>query len=99
MGRLDWGQVLIPAVYILMAAIALVFLHSGMQGERGLTALHDAERTVTDLEAELAYLDAEHAEIANRVHRLGEDYLDLDLLDERARAVLGYVRQDELVIR
>ena len=25
--------------------------------------------------------------------------LDLDLLDERARAMLGYVRREELVIR
>ena len=43
--------------------------------------------------------DEEHAVLLNRVRRLDESYLDLDLLDERARAVLGYVRQDELVIR
>jgi len=35
----------------------------------------------------------------NRTRRLSDEYLDLDLLDERARAVLGLVRADDLVIR
>ncbi|MDT8344776.1 MAG: septum formation initiator family protein [Thermohalobaculum sp.] len=99
MSRLEWGQVLIPASFILLLAFALVFLHSGLQGERGLTALHDADREIAALRAELAVLDAETAEFANRVRRLDESALDLDLLDERARAVLGYVRPDEIVIR
>jgi cell division protein FtsB len=99
MSRLEWGQVLVPASFILLLAFALVFLHSGLQGERGLTALHDAEREIEALKAELAAVDAETAEFANRVRRLDEGALDLDLLDERARAVLGYVRPDEIVIR
>lgn len=99
MGRLEWGQALIPGLYILLIAIALYFVHYGTQSERGLAALHDAERTVGELEAELARLDEQHAEISNRVRRLDESFLDLDLLEERARAVLGYVRQDEIVIR
>lgn len=35
----------------------------------------------------------------NRTRRLSDSYLDLDLLDEQARSVLGYVRADEIVIR
>ena len=35
----------------------------------------------------------------NLTRRLSDDYLDLDLLDERARDVLGLVRADELIIR
>ena len=99
MSRRAWGQALIPGSYIILIAIALVFVHSGMQGERGLVALHEAEQARADLEAELALLDQEHAILLNQVRRLDESHLDLDLLDERARAVLGYVRQDELVIR
>jgi cell division protein FtsB len=41
----------------------------------------------------------ELAELENRTHRLSDDYLDVDLLDEQARDVLGYVRADEIVIR
>ena len=32
-------------------------------------------------------------------HRLSDDYLDIDLLDEQVRSVLGYIRADEIVIR
>ncbi|MGR3813148.1 MAG: septum formation initiator family protein, partial [Cognatishimia activa] len=31
--------------------------------------------------------------------RLSDDYLDLDLLDQQARSVLGLIRGDEMVIR
>ena len=30
--------------------------------------------------------------------RLSDDFLDLDLLDEQARDVLGYVRADEVIL-
>ncbi|MCL5775558.1 septum formation initiator family protein [Limibaculum sp. FT325] len=99
MSRLEWGQVLVPLFFILILLAALGFLHSGLQGERGLTALHDAERSIATLETELAALEAENAALENRVRRLDESYLDLDLLEERARSVLGYVRGDEIVIR
>ena len=36
--------------------------------------------------------------IENLTRRLSDDYLDLDLLDERARDVLGLLRADEIVI-
>jgi cell division protein FtsB len=35
----------------------------------------------------------------NLTHRLSDDYLDLDLLDEQTRKVLGMIRADEIVIR
>ena len=41
----------------------------------------------------------ELAEMQNLTQRLSDDYLDIDLLDEQARDVLGYMRADEIVIR
>jgi cell division protein FtsB len=35
----------------------------------------------------------------NLTRRLSDDYLDLDLLDQQARDVLGLLRHDEIVIR
>ena len=35
----------------------------------------------------------------NLTRRLSDDYLDLDLLDERAREVLGLLRADEILLR
>ena len=46
-----------------------------------------------------ALLQLERAELENRVSRISDHNLDLDLLDERARLVLGLVRPDELIVR
>jgi cell division protein FtsB len=35
----------------------------------------------------------------NLTRRLSDNYLDLDLLDEQARDVLGMIRADEIVIQ
>ncbi|MGR3718111.1 MAG: FtsB family cell division protein [Thermohalobaculum sp.] len=99
MGRWDWGQIVAPVIYILLIAVLAVFGHSALQGEHGLAALRQAEALEAELTAELAGVGEERRELENRVRRLGLRHLDLDLLDERARAMLGYVRREELVIR
>ncbi len=99
MGRWDWGQVFAPALYILLIAVLAVFGHSALQGEHGLAALRQAEALEGELATELAMISEERRALANLVRRLDERYLDLDLLDERARAILGHVRREELVIR
>ncbi|CAM4175483.1 hypothetical protein PARU111607_07905 [Palleronia rufa] len=57
----------------------------------------DAEGDI--LAAQLDTLRAEVAAYRNKTRRLSDDYLDLDLLDEQTRDVLGYVRADEIVLR
>lgn len=37
----------------------------------------------------------DYDKLKNKTGRLRKDNLDLELLDERARSVLGYMRQDE----
>ncbi|GMG80867.1 hypothetical protein LNKW23_00790 [Paralimibaculum aggregatum] len=86
-------------IYGIVAAGCGVFGWSGLKGERGLAALAAAEAEEVRLTEKLAAVEAERVAAENRVRRLGTDYLDLDLLDERARSVLGLVRPDEVVIR
>ena len=95
----DIASLAAPLVYLAAAGIVGLFLWSGLRGEHGLAALADARTEETRLAAELASVRAERAAMANKVRRLGRDYLDLDLLDERAREVLGLARPDEVVIR
>ena len=60
---------------------------------------------LTDLAAErlggktLSCTDDFFAEMENLTRRLSDTYLDLDLLDQQARSVLGMIRADEIVIR
>lgn len=96
---MNWRQIVTPAAYILLLGFIAVFAHSGLQSDYGLAAFREAGDEERRLQAELDALRAERGEMENRVLRLSDRYLDLDLLDERARAVLGLVRPDELVVR
>ena len=99
MDRVTWRQIAVPCCYLVLVGLMAIFVHSGLQGPHGLAAYHEAKREEARLTAELASLKAERAALANKVDRISEGFLDLDLLDERARAVLGLVHEDELVVR
>ena len=99
MDRINWKQFAVPAIYIVLVGVIAIFAHSGLQGSHGLAAFRDAHAEERRLQSQLSKIQEERAELANKVRRLSDRYLDLDLLDERARAVLGLVRTDEIVIR
>jgi cell division protein FtsB len=69
-----------------------------VQGDYGLLQRLQIEAEGRELAAERDRLRAEVAALANRTRRMSDDYLDLDMLDEQARSVLGLVRADEVVI-
>jgi len=98
MQRMDPGPVLILAAWAGIVGAIGIFLWSGLAGPHGLARLAEAETAEAGLEARLAALRERRAAAENRVRRLGPEHLDLDLLDERARAVLGLARPDEMVI-
>ena len=88
------------AVFVLIVVALMGYLSfAALQGEHGLLSLFRVEAQETRLRAELAGLQAERATILNRTQRLSADNLDLDLLDEQARKVLGLGRPDEIIIR
>ena len=99
MERFSFTQVITPAAYLVLIGLIIVFAHSGLQSDHGLAAFREAGSEERRLNAELEALTAERKYLQNKVHRLSEKYLDLDLLDERARDVLGLARADELIVR
>ncbi|WBU57447.1 FtsB family cell division protein [Paracoccus sediminicola] len=87
-------------VIVLLAVLAsLYFAFAAVQGPSGLMRRIQLEAETETLRAERDALQAEVDEMENLTHRLSDDYLDLDLLDERAREVLGLMRPDEVIIR
>ena len=99
MERLGFKSVATPAAYLFLIVVIIGFAHSSLQSNTGLAAFREAGSEERRLSAELARLTAERERVANKVHRLSDTYLDLDLLDERARDVLGLVRIDEMIVR
>ena len=80
-------------------ALSLYFTFAAVQGDFGLFRRAEIVGESQELRVQLAAVRADVARMDNLTHRLSDDYLDLDLLDERVRRVLGMVRSDEIVIR
>lgn len=80
-------------------ALSLYFTFAAVQGDFGLFRRAEIVAESQDLRVQLAAVRADVARMENLTKRLSDDYLDLDLLDERARSVLGMIRADEIVIR
>lgn len=87
-------------IYFLGLILAgLYFTFASVQGDYGLFNRVRIDAEADALTAERDALDIEIAALRNKTHRLSDEYLDLDLLDEQARSVLGMVRGDEVVLR
>ena len=90
------GAGLIAPLVIL--GIGVYFAFAAVQGEGGVLRRVELEAQREVLAAELHLLDAQVAEMRDRTLRLSDGFLDLDLLDERARVVLGLARADEVIV-
>ncbi|MGA0539245.1 FtsB family cell division protein [Neotabrizicola sp. VNH66] len=87
-------------IYLAMAfTLGAYFTFAAVQGDYGVFRRVEIHAEAENLKAERDRLAADLAEIRNLTHRLSDNYLDLDLLDQQARDVLGYLRTDEIVIR
>ena len=79
-------------------ALGMYFTFASVQGNYGLFRRIQIEAEAEVLEEELAALEAQVAALENKTRRLSDDYLDIDLLDQQARDILGLVRADEVVL-
>lgn len=87
-------------VYFSVAfGLTAYFTFAAVQGDYGLFRRVEIQAEAEELRLDLARLQAQTGEMENLTRRLSDDFLDLDLLDEQARSVLGLVRADEIVIR
>ena len=86
-------------ILLLMVFGGVYFLIAAIVGPYGVFRQAEIKAQVIELTAELEDMQAEVRRMENLTRRLSDDYLDLDLLDQQAREVLGYIRPDEIVIR
>jgi len=91
-----WAVVIYSAVIFLLASY---FTFASVQGDYGLFRRVQIDAESEQLSLQRDALLIEVAQMRNKTRRLSDDFLDLDLLDEQARDVLGMVRADEVVIR
>lgn len=94
-------QALTPARLVkpllLVFAVFYLLFHS-LHGERGLYALVKEQRRLSALQTELSEVKTEREATELRVSHLRDNNLDLDLLDEQMRRMLGVMKPGEVVM-
>ncbi|MEQ9257458.1 MAG: septum formation initiator family protein [Roseovarius sp.] len=85
--------------FLLALMVGGYFTFAAVQGDYGIFRRAEIEAEERALQAQLDLLAKDVARMENLTRRLSDSYLDLDLLDEQARDVLGMLRADEIVIR
>lgn len=85
--------------FALMFSLGAYFTFASVQGDYGLFRRVQIDAEADRLRADMDALEAQLVSMRNKTHRLSDEFLDIDLLDEQARDVLGMVRAEEIVIR
>ncbi len=87
------------AYFAVAFMLGAYFTFAAVQGGYGLFRRTEIQAEADVLQRDLDQLNEQVARMENLTRRLSDNYLDLDLLDEQARSVLGLIRSDEIVIR
>jgi len=88
--------------YTFTAFLFLLIVYLGVQaltGQRGLLSGGERDALLLQREAQLADIMEQRRDLEVRVRYLRTDSLSRDLLEERARAVLGFSDPRDYVIR
>lgn len=85
-------------LYTFAALFIGYFAANAFTGNHGLRAQQDLEQQLTAMKGDLMELKAERAVWERRVSLLRADRIDPDMLDERARALIGYVDPRDLTL-
>ena len=91
-----WGML---GAFALALALSLYFTFAAVQGDYGLFRRAEIVAHNTQLQSELDRLSRQVARMENLTRRMSDDNLDLDLLDQQVRDILGQVRPDEIIIQ
>jgi cell division protein FtsB len=84
------------------AALALLIVYFGFHaftGDRGILTSNQRDATLMAKTRELAQLQAERQDLETRARLLRDTSLSADLLEERARSLLGFADPRDYVIR
>ena len=91
---------LTTSMFLLTALMLMAYFgFAAIQGDFGHFRRNQVNAEANLLQQELTQLQTRREYLENKTHRLSDKYLDLDLLDEQARKVLGMAREDEIIIR
>ena len=87
---------------ITLSAVCLIlcfyFVIASFKGEFGVSSKYQLLAREKALTKELMLIDKKTKAVKNKIRRLSNTSLDLELLDQQARKILGLIGEDELII-
>jgi cell division protein FtsB len=83
---------------VLAALVVGYFSYHALHGERGFLAWRELKGDIVAAQKVEAQLAQQRARLDRRTALLRDDNLDPDLLEERARVLLGYGNSSDLVV-
>ena len=83
---------------VLAVCTVVYFAYHAVEGDRGFLTWLRLKQELAQVQEAQALLRAERDEMQARVSLLRPDNLDPDLLEERAREVLNYGRESEVIV-
>lgn len=88
--------------YLPLTVLAFFIFYFGFQamtGQRGLLSWQQRKDALAESQKQLAQLQTQRHDLEVQAKLLRDGSLSLDLLDERARQLLGYADPQDYVIR
>ena len=83
---------------VMFGVITIYFTYSALNGQYGLFNKFRFQAQEVVLLEKLEEIKLRNAVLENKVLRLSDEYLDLELLDQQARKFLGLARSNEIII-
>ncbi len=83
---------------IIGICLSFYFCYHLVAGQRGYLRLMSLENKLASAEQQLDTVQAKRTKVEKKVVMMRPGTIDRDLLEERARHVLGYRHKDELIL-
>lgn len=85
-------------ILLSMTLLSVYFTYSALNGQYGLFSKFQYQAEEVVYLKQLNTIKSKNSTLENKVRRLSDEYLDLDLLDQQARKFLGLARPNEIII-
>ena len=78
--------------------LCFYFIIASFKGEFGVSSKYQLLAKEKFLTKELKLINEKTKAVKNKIRRLSDTGLDLELLDQQARKILGLIGEDELIV-
>ena len=84
--------------YVITSFMILYFSFFALFGQNGLLKMLDLKKEISEQEFKKIYLENKTNLKKDMVKKMSPESLDVDLLDEQTRKILGYASEDEVIL-